>query len=276
MDPATQRRAAGLPVLILKIGGGRAINLEGVAEDLCAVQGPVVVVHGANAWRDELVLRLGGTSRVLTSASGYESVFSDDAAIDALLMAYAGLRNKRVVEALLRRGLRAVGLTGLDGGLIRGRRTRGIRSREGDKVILRRDRSGKPVSVDGALLTLLLSAGYLPVLTVPIADEAGEAINTENDEVVALLHATLRARTVVQLIEAPGLLEDPLRPETVVARLDPGRVAALEGGATGRFKRKLRGIAKLFEAGPCRLVVADGRGAHPLRDALAGRGTVVE
>lgn len=262
-------------MLILKIGGGRGIDVEGVATDLAGLSEPVVVVHGANAWRDELASRLGAERKVLTSASGYESTYSDDEAIDVLLMAYAGLRNKRLVEALARRGVRAIGLTGLDGGLVKGRRNPGIRSREGDKVIVRRDHSGKPVSVNEPLLRMLLEAEYLPVLTVPIAGEDGSALNTENDDVVAVLQSVLRAETVVQLIEAPGILDDASDPSSLVSRLSAAELAHREEAATGRFKRKLHGIRKLMQAAPCRVLVADGRVAHPLRDALDGKGTVI-
>jgi acetylglutamate/LysW-gamma-L-alpha-aminoadipate kinase len=262
-------------VVIVKIGGGRTINLEGLAGDLAELGGPAILVHGANAWRDELARRLGVAREIVTSASGYESVFTDEAALDVLLMAYAGLRNKRVVEALLRRGVMAVGLTGLDGGAVRGRRNRGIRSREGSKIVVRRDLSGKPTSVNEPLLRTLLGAGYTPVLTVPIADEGWTAVNTENDDVVALLHATFRAETVVQLSEAPGLLADPSDPDSVLTRLSPGEVCFWEERATGRFKRKLHAIAKLLDSAPTRVVLADGRTAHPLADALAGKGTVI-
>ena len=52
-----------------------------------------MVVHGANALRDELAERLGAPKRVLTSVSGYSSVYSDDCALDMIMLAYAGLRN---------------------------------------------------------------------------------------------------------------------------------------------------------------------------------------
>lgn len=262
-------------MLILKIGGGRDINVDGIAEDLSALSEPAVVVHGANAWRDDLAARLGAERKVLTSASGYESTYSDDEAIDVLLMAYAGLRNKRLVEAFARRGIRALGLTGLDGGLVRGRRNPGIRSLEGGKVIVRRDHSGKPTSVNEPLLRMLLEAGYLPVLTVPIADENGTALNSENDDVVALLQGVLGAETVVQLIEAPGILDDPSEATSLVPQMNPAELARREGSASGRFKRKLHGIGKLFRAAPCRVLIGDGRAEHPLRDVLDGRGTVI-
>ena len=69
---------------------------------------------GRAAVRDELAQRLGAPPRTVTSFSGYTSVFSDTQAIDLILMRYAGLRNRRLVELCQQRGINAIGLTGLD------------------------------------------------------------------------------------------------------------------------------------------------------------------
>lgn len=262
-------------MVLVKIGGGGSINLDGVAADIAAIEGPVVVVHGANAVRDRLAAQLGREKRVVTSVSGYASVYSDEGAIDLLLMSYAGLQNKRIVERLQRHGRNAVGLTGLDGRAVSGTRNRGIRVRQGDKTLLLRDFSGKPSAINAALLHLLLDNGYTPVLTVPLADEQGFAINSENDEVVALLQAVLRASHVIELIEAPGLLRDPDDPDSLVHALDASDLPQLERRAAGRFKRKLLALERLFEFSSPVLLVADGRVAHPVRSAMAGEGTTI-
>ncbi len=263
-------------MVIVKAGGGRAVNLDGLAEDLAGLGEPVILVHGANAFRDDLAGRLGVPLERLTSASGYESRLTDEGAMDVLLMAYAGLRNKRAVEALQQRGVRAVGLSGLDGPVVRGRRNRGIRSREGDKIVIRRDLSAKPFWVNEPLLRMLLEAGYTPVLTVPIADEQGTAVNSENDDIVALLHGVFRAHAVIQLIEAPGLMADPEDLGSAIPRLTPAEVGHWEQRAEGRFKRKLHAIGTLFAAAPTRLIIADGRSEHPIVSALEGKGTVIQ
>ena len=263
-------------MLLIKIGGGEAINLEGIAADLAGTDPPFVIVHGANALRDALGRRLGVEKRVLTSVSGYSSVYTDAAALDLILMAYAGLRNKRIVELLQQRGVNAIGLTGLDGALVRGRRNRGIRVREGGKTLIKRDLSGKPAEVNVGLLRLLLESGLAPVLTVPILDERGSAINSENDDIVGVLNESLRAERVIQLIEAPGFLEDENDPASLVARMSPAEVERREAQVSGRMKRKMLALKRLVATGATRVVIADGRVEHPVRDALAGRGTVIE
>ena len=262
-------------MLVIKIGGGDAINLEGIARDLSTVEGPKVIVHGANALRDRLAERLGVEKRIFTSVSGYASVFSDEELIDVMLMAYAGLRNKRIVESFQSHGVNAVGLTGLDGALVRGMRNRGIRVREGGKTLIKRDLSGKPVAVNRKLLGLLLDNGFVPVMTVPIIDERNVAINSENDDIVALLSAALEPELVVQLIEAPGFLEDQNDPGSVVADIPRADLARREKEASGRMKRKLMAIRRLVGSGSTRVVIADGRSEHPVADVLAGKGTVI-
>ncbi|MDX1432792.1 MAG: acetylglutamate kinase [Gammaproteobacteria bacterium] len=260
-------------MLILKVGGGAAINLEGIATDLAALDAPAVVVLGANAVRDELAERLGTPKQVLTSISGYASVFSDAQAIDIIMMSYAGLRSRRFVELCQQHGVNAVGLCGLDGRVVQGERNKGIRVREGGKTLLKRDFSGKPRAANGTLLRWLLDGGYVPVITIPIADERGCAINSENDDIVNVLQDELRAERIVQLIEAPGFLDDANDPASVLSLLTRADLELREQRLEGRIKRKLLALRRLLEAGAGEVIIADGRGEHPVRDALDGRGT---
>ena len=258
---------------IIKVGGGSKINLEGVASDLAVLEEPFLVVLGANAFRDQLGQRLGQEKVLLTSVSGYSSVFSDADAVDLIMMAYSGLSNRRFVEMCQKAGVNALGLTGLDGRLIQGRRNRGIKVRENGKTIIKRDFSGKPAEVNVDLLTTLLDKGYRPVLSIPITDEAGFAINSENDDIVAVLQGALNADKIIQLIEAPGFLEDKDDDTSMLQALSASELKERETSVEGRMKRKMLALGRLFDAGAAEVIIADGRVAHPVRDALAGKGT---
>jgi [amino group carrier protein]-L-2-aminoadipate 6-kinase len=213
---------------------------------------------------------------VVTSVKGYDSVLSTPETMDVMLMAYAGLRNKRIVEIFQRRNIAAVGLTGLDGRVIQGKRNPGIQCRQGEKILLRRDLSGKPQRINTALLNLLIGNGYTPVLTVPICDENGIAISADNDDITAVVHRELRATTVVSFLEAPGFLADSADASSVIPRMTRAGLKQWEERSAGRIKRKLRAIHQIMEECPARIVIADGRTEHPLADALAGKGTVIE
>jgi acetylglutamate/LysW-gamma-L-alpha-aminoadipate kinase len=262
-------------MIIVKIGGGKEINIEGIIEDLAGITEKYVIVHGANALRDKLANDLGQPKQVLTSVKGYTSVYSDEKLLDVMMMAYAGLRNKRIVELCQQRGINAVGLSGLDGRMVRGKRNKGIRVYQGKKLKIVRDFSGKPESVNAPLLHLLLDNGYVPVLTVPIIDEQKTAINTENDDVVRVLQQALQADTVINLIEAPGFLEDRNDAESLIKSIPSSELESREHQVEGRMKRKMLAVRKLFEQGATKVVISDGRSEHPVRDALAGKGTVI-
>lgn len=263
-------------MMILKVGGGEGINLDAVIRDLAELDMPCIVVHGANALRDRVAEQMGMQKQVLTSVSGYSSVFSDQDAIDAILMSYAGLRNKRIVEMCQQAGVNAVGLSGIDGRLVQGARNKGIRVRENGKTLIKRDFSGKPKSVNADLLRLLLDNGYTPVLSIPILDENGFAINSENDDIVTCLTQALGAEVVVQLIEAPGFLDDASDESSVIPHLSRAELVQREAQVEGRIKRKLLALCKLFEGGAAKVIIADGRSENPVQNALNGQGTVIE
>lgn len=263
-------------MIIIKIGGGDTLNLPAVVGDLAKLDRPFIIVHGANALRDRIANKMGLEKTVLTSASGYQSVFSDQQAIDAILMSYSGLRNKRLVELCQQAGINAVGLSGIDGRIIQGQRNRGIRVIENGKKMLKHDFSGKPKSVNSTLLQLLIGNGYTPILTIPICDEDGIAINSENDDIVCALQAALQATTVIQLIEAEGFLEDPERPDSVVSRLSREELPVREQQVGGRMKRKMHALNKLASGSVREIIIADGRTEHPIHDALNGAGTWIK
>ena len=114
-------------MIIVKIGGGNGINIPGIIKDLAGLTEKFIIVHGANALRDKIAENLGQPKQVLTSVKGYTSVYSDEKLLDVMMMAYAGVRNKRIIELCHQHGINAVGFTGLDGRMIQGRRNKGIR-----------------------------------------------------------------------------------------------------------------------------------------------------
>ncbi len=262
--------------IIVKVGGGSAINIEGLVRDLAEETEPLIVVLGANAVRDELAQRLNTPTTMLRSVSGYDSVYSDRNAIDAIMMSYSGLARNRFVETCQKFGINAFGISGLDGRIIQGERNRGIRVRENGKTLIKRDFSGKPRQVDSELLRLLTDRALVPVLSIPISDKDGTALNADNDNIITVLHRELRPKTIFQFIEAPGLLADPSDPSTLIQNVDASRLHEYEATAKGRMKRKLLAIRQLFEQGQTKVIISDGRSETPYRDAIAGKGTIIQ
>ena len=267
-------------MIIIKIGGGGKINIEGICEDIKNLEEKIIIVHGANHSRDELGKKLGKEKKILTSLSGYDSVFSDEEAIDTIMMSYSGIVNKKIVECLQKKCVNAIGLSGIDGRVIQGERNKGIRVKERDKVKIVRDFSGKPKKVNKNLLSFLLEQNYVPVLTIPIIDEEGFAINSENDDIVSLLQETFQADKIIQLIEAPGLLQDSGNEGSLIKEIKKETLEELEQKVQGRMKRKILALKKLFQNShqekKVQVMVSDGRIENPVKDALNGGGTIIK
>lgn len=263
-------------MIILKIGGGLSVNVRGIIADLAELKEPSIIVHGANALRDQLLSDLGIEKKVITSVSGYDSVFTDQQALDILMMAYAGLKNKRIVELCHQFGINAIGLSGLDGKVIQGKRNVGIKTYEKGKLKMVRDFSGKPHSLNKELLDLLLTHGYTPVLSIPLIDENNFAINSENDDIINLLQHNFHADQIIQFIEAPGYLDDEHDPDSLVKSISLSELKRRQEQVSGRMKRKMLALTRLFENGAHKVIICDGRREKPLLDALKGEGTVIQ
>ncbi len=263
-------------MIIVKIGGGASINIKAIIEDLSKLDKKFIIVHGANAKRDELAENLNKPKKVITSASGYTSVFTDEDSLDIMMMAYSGITNKRIVEMCQQAGINAIGLSGIDGKVVQGKRNTGIRIKENGKLRIVRDFSGKPKSINSDLLNLLLDNDYVPVLCVPIIDENNFAINSENDDIVSVLKDAMNADRIIQLIEAPGFLDDVNDPSSVVKEISKDELERRENQVEGRMKRKILALRKLFRHGAAIVNINDGRTNTPITDALNGKGTTIK
>jgi len=112
-------------MLVVKIGGAEGIDYDAIADDVAAlVKGGqrLVVVHGGSALTNQVATALGHPPQFVTSASGYTSRRTDRRTLEIFEMVYCGQMNKGLVERLQRRGVNAVGLSGLDGRLWQGPR----------------------------------------------------------------------------------------------------------------------------------------------------------
>lgn len=268
-------------MLIIKVGGAKGIDYDLLCDDVAVLwkeKKSLVLVHGGSSFTDEISEKLGHPPRYVTSVSGFQSRFTDRETLEIFEMVYCGKMNKGIVERLQRRGVNAVGLSGLDGRIWEGPRKDTLKIQEGGKrKVLRGDHTGKVEKVNINLIELLLENGYLPVLTPPASSYDGEAINVDGDRAAAMLGAAMKAETVLFLSNVPGLLSDVDDESSLIARLKVGELeAAMQDTAKGRMKKKVMGAAEAIQAGVARCIFGDARIESPVRAALGGRGTVIE
>lgn len=266
-------------MIVVKVGGSEGIDLDAVCEDIAALvkEGrELVLVHGGSAETNKIAEQLGHPSCFVTSVSGYTSRFTDRETLEIFEMVYCGKINKQIVEKLQSLEVNAVGLSGLDGRLLEGRRKESIRVREGGKRrVLHGDYTGTVERVNHALLRLLLDSGYLPVVTPPAISYESEGINVDGDRAAAAIAEALGATDLVILSNVPGLLRQFPDETTLIPRIERAQIEAAMAFAEGRMKKKVMGAIEALEGGVGRVIFADARIEAPIRTALAGRGTVI-
>jgi acetylglutamate/LysW-gamma-L-alpha-aminoadipate kinase len=268
-------------MIVVKAGGSRGVNIDAVCTDVASLikqAESLVLVHGGSHETDLMSEKLGHPPRTVISVSGHASRYTDRQTLEILAMVAAGRINKLLVERLQQLDINALGLSGLDGRLLEGKRKSALRIVEnGKRKVLRGEYSGKIERVNASLLQTLLDHGYTPVIAPLAISYGNEAVNVDGDRVAAAIGSSLNAETVVILSNVPGLLRDLSDETTLISHIPLAHVQGyLDRYVRGRMKRKILGAIEALRDGVGQVIIADGRVDHPLQRALEGNGTVIQ
>lgn len=266
-------------MIVIKVGGSVGINVDAVCDDLAQVikSGQrIILIHGGSAETNLISEKLGRPPRMVTSVSGYESRYTDRETLEIFEMVYCGKVNKGIVERLQRRGINAVGLSGIDGRIWEGIRKSSITiTEDGKKKVLHDDYTGRVERANLDLLHLLMENGYTPVLTPPAISYQGEAINVDGDRAAAVLASALRVDKLIILSNVPGLLRDLNNEASLIERISFSEIDSFIGYAQGRMKKKILGAVEAIQRGVKEVIFADARLQNPVSRAISGKGTII-
>ena len=263
-------------MIVVKIGGGKEINYDFILRDLARYK-DVVLVHGGNHELNELQTKLGNPPKMVTSVSGYESRYTNRETLEMFWMAYCGKVNKMIVEKLQKLGINAVGLSGMDGRILEGKRKDAITIIDnGKKKVLRNDYTGKIENVNVMLLRLLMDNGFFPVITPPGISFESDSINVDGDRAAAAIAEALHAECLIMLSNVPGLLKEVNDESSLIANIKKDEAAKYMDVAQGRMKKKIMGAIEALQHGVHKVIFADARIENPITEALKGKGTVIE
>lgn len=209
----------------------------------------VCVIHGGGKQLTELAQKLGVVQTVVEGRR-----VTDDDTLELAKMIFRGKINTEILSALRNRGVHAVGLSGLDGGVIKAER------RPPKDVLIRETgltekidygHVGDVVSVDGRLIELLLENDYLPVVSSLGADDEGKIYNINADTIASEIAVRLAAEKLILLSDVNGIYLDPKDSSTKIDRLsaDSARKMIEDRTATGGMVPKLENLISILERG---------------------------
>ncbi len=251
--------------VVVKIGGhalddvdGDGSTLQDLAKDVESLSSDatkVVVVHGGGPQIGDLLARLGETSTFLEGLR-----VTDEAAMSVVAMALS-LVNVRIVAAFNQEGVRAVGLSGSDDGLL----TATARGAKWGRV------GGAP-AVHGEVVEGLWSLGMTPVVSSIAVDASGELLNVNADSVAGALAAALDADALYLLSDIDQVRTDPDDPASAVSRLTGAEARSLveSGQARDGMRPKLIAALDALDGGAKSVTLANGTHPHALREVVRG------
>lgn len=264
--------------IVIKIGGGslaKPAGLRAIARQIGVVQAlgsRVVVVHGGGPQTDALQRLLGEEPRMVDGRRVTSPI-----ALRALRMGTAGELNGEVVAALTAEGAPAIGVSGASAGLLLANRRAPMQTSAG---LVDFGEVGDLKSVDSRPLSVLLDAGYVPVVCPPAGDGKGGFLNINADLTAAAIAVTLGAAKLVLVTGAPGVLSDPDDPRSLLSALCLADLDALEksGAVRGGMKVKSTAIRHALKGGVGRVHVVSGSDPEALVRELYtnhGAGTLI-
>jgi acetylglutamate kinase len=249
---------------VVKLGGEvmqNAVGLRAMSGDIAhmTAQGiGVVVVHGGGPQADALTQQLGHTVRKVAGRR-----ITDDGALEVVKMVYGGTINIEMLAVLRAAGARAVGLSGVDAGLITVTRRPPTLIRDpqtGAEEWVDFGHVGDVASLDVAVLDLLLNAGYVPVVASLAADTEGNIYNINADTVATALAKALDAEGLYLVTNVPGILRDPSDRFSLIPTCTASEAQALieNGTISGGMLPKVQNCLSALRGGVKQVRILDG------------------
>lgn len=206
-------------VFVLKVGG----EVFADAALTTALMEQVGLLHQVGI---HLVLIHGGgpQSTRLATALGLDTTFidgrrvTDSASVEVATMVLNGQINTRILASCRDLQIPAIGISGIDAGLIRARRRQPVVRKGKDTVDY--GFVGDIEAVDAGILRKQLESGFMPVVSPLSCDESGQILNINADTVAAAIAAELKAEKLILATGAPGILEDVKDPLSLISYID--------------------------------------------------------
>ncbi len=223
----------------------------------------VVVVHGGGPEISDMLSRTGKKSEFVDGLR-----VTDGETMDIVQMVLSGKVNKDLVNLAENAGGRAIGISGVDG--------RMIKARQKDQ---RLGQVGEITDVNVKPITDMLDMGYIPIVSTVGCDAQGNIYNINADTAAARIAGALGAESMLTMTDIAGLLRDKDDPATLMSRVSVSEVPQLigEGIISGGMIPKIQCCVEAIRRGVSKVFIIDGRVPHSMLMELltdAGLGTM--
>lgn len=242
--------------VVVKYGGNAMVNDKlkmQVMEDivlLSLIGVKVVLVHGGGPEINDLMEKLGKKSEFVDGLR-----VTDKETVDIVQMVLAGKVNKTLVSLIEKEGGKAIGLSGMDGALIRAR----MKDEKLGYV-------GEITKIHIKLVTDVLEKGYIPVISTLGCDKKGNVYNINGDTAAAHIAGALGAERLIMMTDIAGILRDRNDPSTLIPEISIEEAKQLyeDGIISGGMIPKVDCCIEALKRNVKNVVIMDGRVSHSI------------
>lgn len=256
-------------MIVVKIGGSVVDGLHSSAlSDIKRLvkKERLVLVHGGGKEVTNIATKLGKEQKFIISPSGVKSRYTDKETAEIYTMVMSGKINKAIVGMLLHQGIKAAGITGIDGSLLKAERKKKllIINEKGRKMAIDGGYTGKICAVDPSLINTLLNAEYVPVVSPIALSEEFDVLNVDGDRAAAYVAGGLKANKILFITNVSGLiLNDKL---VTNMTLDQAKIALPKIGYG--MEKKIIACTEAIEMGVKESIIASGQVENPISSAI--------
>jgi acetylglutamate kinase len=268
-------------VFVIKAGGAvfnDDASMRGLIEQVAILHQvgiKTVLVHGGGPQLDQLQATLGIETQMVNGRR-----VTDQKSIDVAAMVLNGLINTRILAICRALDIEAIGLSGVDSGLVRAHKRGPVPASPGSRESIDYGFVGDIDSVNVAVLEKLLVNGLMPVVSPLSADANGTLLNINADTVAAAIGGALSAEKLVLCTGAPGILEQSADPSSIISYTDIEGLKRLRaaGSLTHGMLPKAQAIENAIRSGVRRVHVISYKSTDSLLAEVftnEGTGTLV-
>lgn len=263
-------------MIVIKIGGSIVEGLNPtILDDFKELvrKDKVVIVHGGGKDVTETAHKMGKEQKFIVSPDGKRSRYTDKETAMIYTMVMSGKISKNIAAMLESRGILSVGITGIDGEMIRAQRKKKllILNEKGRKMIIEGGYTGKVSSVNPHLVNTLLDRGYIPIISPIALSEEYEFLNIDGDRAAANVAGALNADVVIFITNVNGLLMDG----KLVTKLTLDEAKNLLPKIGPGMEKKVHASTEALSIGVKKAIIASGAVQNPIKMALATKDCTV-
>ncbi len=257
-------------MIVIKIGGSIVDDLHSTTFPnirMVSENNELVIAHGGGKEVTSIANKLGKEQKFIISPGGVKSRYTDKETAEIYTMVMSGRINKAIVGMLLREGIKAVGISGIDGGILKAERKKKlvIINEKGRKMVIDGGYTGRINSVDPSLLNILIQRGYLPVISpIALSDEL-DFLNVDGDRAAAYVAGGLKARSIIFITNVNGLILDGKLVRHMT--YDQAKTAVSKIGFG--MQKKILACIEALEMGVKETIIGSGLVDDPISTSLA-------